>query len=171
VTLLDVMPPVWRELRVPSAVPLSTLHAILQIAVGWEDRHLHEWRVGDEYYDSDPESDADDEVSVTLAEVAPVDSMLHYTYDLGDGWEHLVEVLGVAPYDGTVRPVEVLAGAGACPPEDSGGPSGYAGLLAALDNPSDLDHEDAVLEFGDSLDPSFFDRGVVNRRLEALWRV
>ncbi|HET6874698.1 MAG TPA: plasmid pRiA4b ORF-3 family protein [Acidimicrobiales bacterium] len=171
VTLLDVTPPVWRLVRVPSAVPLSVVHAILQVAMGWEDRHLHEWRVGDDYYGPDPEDDdVEDDSSVTLAEVAPADSVLHYEYDLGDGWEHLVEVLSVDPYDGTVPPVAVLDGARAAPPEDCGGPTGYADLLAALDNPSDLDHADFVAAYGDRLDPEAFDRGLINRRLEAFWR-
>jgi hypothetical protein len=172
VTLLDVSPPVWRLLRVPSAVRLSVLHAIVQVAVGWEDRHLYEWRVGDTYYgpDDEEEEDVESDSSVTLAEVAPPDSVLHYTYDLGDGWEHLVEVVAVEPYDGSVPPVAVLDGARAAPPEDCGGPHGYEDLLSALDNPSDLDHEDAVTAFSDSIDPEAFDRGLINRRLEGFWR-
>jgi hypothetical protein len=172
VTLLDVSPPVWRLVRVPSAVPLSVLHAIVQVAMGWEDRHLYEWRVGDTYYgpDDEEEDDVEPDSSVTLAEVAPPDSVLHYTYDLGDGWEHLVEVVAVEPYDGTVPPVAVLDGARAAPPEDCGGPHGYEDLLSALDNPTDLDHEDAVTAFGDSIDPEAFDRGLINRRLEGFWR-
>jgi len=165
VTLLDVSPPVWRRLRVPSPVPLNVLHSILQVAMGWEDRHLYEWLIGEEYYDSD------DDASMVLGDVAPPDSVLHYTYDMGDGWEHLVEVLSVVPYDGSVAPVAVLDGARAAPPEDSGGSSGYAALLGALANPSDLDHEDAVAWVGDSLDPDYFDPAAINRRLEAFWRV
>lgn len=171
VTLLDVAPPVWRLVRVPSVVSLSALHSILQVAFGWEDRHLHEWRIGDVYYGPDPEDDeVEDESDVTLAELAPEDSAIRYDYDLGDGWEHLVEVVSVEPYDATVPPVAVLDGARAAPPEDSGGPSGYEHLLDALANPEDLDHEDAVIAFGDSIDPEAFDRALVNRRLEAFWR-
>ena len=134
--------------------------------MGWQDRHLHEWRVGEEYYD-----DESGEEEVILADVAPADSSFRYTYDLGDGWEHLVEVESIEPYDGSVPPVAVLDGARAAPPEDSGGPDGYEALLAALANPSDLDHEEAVVAYGDSLDPEAFDPGQINRRLEAFWRV
>jgi hypothetical protein len=163
---------VWRLVRVPSALPLSALHAIMQVALGWEDRHLHQWRVGDVYYGPDPEDDdVEDETEALLSDVAPEDSVLHYEYDFGDGWEHLVEVLSVQPYDGTVPPIAVIDGARAVPPEDCGGPSGYEHLLDALANPEDLDHEDAVLAFGDSLDPDFFDRNLLNRRLEAFWRL
>lgn len=164
VTLLDVSPPVWRLLRVPSVVPLSALHGIVQVAMGWEDRHLHEWRVGDDYYDDGEDAE------VILGDVAPADSALHYTYDFGDGWEHMVEVVSVDPYDATAPPILVLDGARAAPPEDCGGPSGYEGLLAALDNPSDLEHEELSLAFGDILDPEAFDRSLINRRLEMFWR-
>jgi hypothetical protein len=167
ITLLDVSPPVWRLLRVPSAVPLTVLHSILQAAMGWEDRHLHEWRVDDAYFGSEAD---DGEAAVILGEVAPVDSVLHYDYDLSDGWEHLVEVVAVLPYDGSVPPLAVLDGARAAPPEDCGGPAGYEHLLDALADPADLEHEEMVQAFGDSLDPAFFDPALVNRRLEPLWR-
>ena len=79
VTLLDVSPLVWRLLRVPSAVRLSVLHAVLQVAMGWEDRHLHQWRVGDDVYASADEEDwgedLADEATAVLGEIAGVDSV------------------------------------------------------------------------------------------------
>ena len=89
VTLLDVSPLVWRLLRVPSAVRLSALHTVLQVAMGWEDRHLHQWRVGDDVYASADEEDwgedLADEATAVLGEIAGVDSVFRYDYDLGDG--------------------------------------------------------------------------------------
>jgi hypothetical protein len=174
VTLLDVTPPVWRQIRVPSALPLSTVHAVIQIAFGWEDRHLHEWRVGETIYGlSDEDSwgeDLRDESTALLAAVAPVDSLLRYDYDFGDGWEHLVEVTAVVPYSGQVVPVACLAGARACPPEDCGGPFGYEHLLDALRDPDDAEHEDVVEWLGDHFDPAEFDMASVNNRLDQLWR-
>jgi hypothetical protein len=174
ITLLDVSPPVWRLVRVPSALPLSTVHAVVQIAFGWEDRHLHEWRAGDVTYGlSDEDSwgeDLADESSAILAEVAPADSMLRYDYDFGDGWEHLVEVVAVTPYDANVPPVACLAGARACPPEDCGGPLGYEHLIDAIRDPDDAEHDEMVLWAGEGFDPAAFDLDAVNQRLEQLWR-
>jgi hypothetical protein len=173
VTLLDVTPAVWRIVRMPSAIPLSVAHTALQVAMGWEDRHLHEWEVGEKSFGppgDDTDADLVDETEVLVGDVAPPDSSLLYIYDFGDYWEHMVEVLAVEPYDGTVPPLAVLEGARACPPEDCGGPHGYADLLAALDNPDDLEHADMVTAYGDYLDPDVFDRELVNRRLEQLWR-
>lgn len=174
VTLLDVSPPVWRLLRVPSAITLSTLHAVVQLALGWQDVHLHEWRLGDAVYGPPDEEDwgegLEDEAAAVLGEVVAADDVLRYDYDLGDGWEHLVEVVAVQPYDGTVRPVEVLDGARAAPPEDCGGPPGYEHLVDALADPDDPEHDEMVELFGDAFDPDWFDRPTLNRRLETLWR-
>lgn len=174
VTLLDVTPPVWRRLRVPSAVTLSVLHGILQAAFGWEERHLHEWRVGDRTYGLPDEDSWGEELhnegEAVLGEVAGADEVLHYDYDFGDGWEHLVEVVSVQPYDPSQPPVVVLDGARSAPPEDSGGPSGYEHLLDALADEADAEHEEVVARLGDSFDPEEFDRAAVNRRLEGLWR-
>jgi Plasmid pRiA4b ORF-3-like protein len=174
VTLLDVSPPVWRRLRVPSALPLSTVHAVIQLAFGWEDKHLHEWRAGDITYGlSDEDSwgeELADESSAILAEVAPLDAAIHYDYDFGDGWEHLVEVLSVSPYNADVPPVACLAGARACPPEDCGGPEGYEHLLDAYRDPDDAEHELAVEQMPEGWDPDEFDLRKVNADLEQLWR-
>jgi hypothetical protein len=174
VTLLDVTPPVWRLVRVPSALTLSGLHAVVQIVMGWEDIHLHEWRAEDRSFGPPDEEDwgeeMEDESTAVLAEVAPADSVLHYDYDFGDGWEHLIEVVAIEPYDATVPPVAVLDGARAAPPEDCGGPRGYEHLVDALADPDDPEHDDVVAAFGDAFDPDEFDRAAINRRLEPLWR-
>ncbi len=174
VTLLDVSPPVWRRLRVPSAVTLSALHSILQVAFGWHDAHLHEWRVGERTFGLSDEpswgEEIEDESAAVLGELAPADSVLHYDYDFGDGWEHLVEVVGVREFDPGEPPVAVLEGARAVPPEDCGGPEGYEHLLDALADDDDPEHEEMLDWVGDGFDPDGFDLQGTNRRLEGMWR-
>ena len=174
ITLLDVSPPIWRELRVPSVVTLRLLHQILQIAMGWEDRHLHEWRVGDITFGPPGEEtwgeELADESAVLLSEVAPADASIEYVYDLGDEWQHIVEVVAIERYDARVAPVACLGGARACPPEDIGGPPGYEHLLDALTDPDDSQHAELVELLGDSWAPEDFDADRVDRALEALWR-
>lgn len=46
VTLLGTDPPIWRRLRVPADLSLEQLHDVLQLAMGWEDCHMHEFRIG-----------------------------------------------------------------------------------------------------------------------------
>lgn len=174
VSLLDVSPPVWRRLRVPSELPLSVLHAILQAAFDWSGSHLWEWRIGERVYvPSDEPSwgeELADESLAVLGEVAPAGSAFVYAYDFADGWEHLVEVEHVADFDGRLPPVAVLDGSGATPPEGCGGPAGYEHLLDALADPADTEHAGALELLGEGYDSRAVDLAQLNRRLEMFWR-
>jgi hypothetical protein len=46
VTLLWTKPPIWRRLLVPATLTLAQLHDVLQLAMGWEDCHMHAFRIG-----------------------------------------------------------------------------------------------------------------------------
>ncbi len=45
VSLRDISPLIWRRLLVTSDTTIAHLHAILQTAMGWEDVHLHCFRI------------------------------------------------------------------------------------------------------------------------------
>jgi hypothetical protein len=45
VSLRAISPLIWRRLLVSSTTTISHLHAILQVAMGWEDVHLHRFRL------------------------------------------------------------------------------------------------------------------------------
>lgn len=47
VTLDEVEPAVIRTLEVPLDIRLNRLHFVLQVAFGWTDSHLWEFRAGD----------------------------------------------------------------------------------------------------------------------------
>ena len=49
ITLRDVRPPVWRRIRVGD-VTLDALHAAIQAAMGWDERHRYFFRIGDAWY-------------------------------------------------------------------------------------------------------------------------
>ena len=42
--------PIWRRLHVPADAKLDWLHAVLQVAMGWTNSHLHQFKVGEDYY-------------------------------------------------------------------------------------------------------------------------
>ena len=94
-------------------------------------------------------------------------SRLSYTYDMGDDWQHTVRrVATLSP--GADGPLFICTdGAGACPPEDCGGPWGYGGLLEALGDPDHPDHEELTQWAGGPIDPAAFGLGEANRRLGA----
>ncbi|MGQ0774767.1 MAG: plasmid pRiA4b ORF-3 family protein, partial [Pseudonocardiales bacterium] len=173
VTLAEVAdPPVWRRLLIPAAMPLSRLHDVIQTAMGWQDYHLHSFTDGNRSYGlPDPELAFTDERSVRFGDL-DLDRVIRYTYDFGDGWEH--EIVVEAP--GTAEPgrryPRCIGGGGACPPEDSGGPTGYERLREVLADPGDAEHDDMVMWMGlkhaSEFDPAAFDIELVNRRLVAL---
>ena len=169
VTLAGIRPPIWRRLLVPSDVTLARLHRILQAAMGWQDRHLHRFRVGAAASGDRvrrEEVSARGERTARLIEVAPSPAdRLRYEYDFGDGWEHDVVVEAMLPPEpGRHYPV-CVAGKRACPPEDCGGAWGYGGLLDAVGDPGHPAHAELVAWLGGPFDPEAFDLEGINRRL------
>ena len=47
---LEVEPSVWRRIVVPEGITMSDLAQILLAAMGWNNSHVHLFRVGDEAY-------------------------------------------------------------------------------------------------------------------------
>ena len=79
VVLMGTKPPIWRRLQVPGNANLGWLHAVLQVAMGWTNSHLHQFKAGGAFY-SDPrhhfaeyEGDPEilDESKVTLQQLVP----------------------------------------------------------------------------------------------------
>ena len=100
VELLDVRPVIWRQLRVPETLTFADLHRVLQVAMGWEDYHLHRFHV-EGVSNSDGGSWAGDtERTTRLADLAfrRGDAFV-YEYDFGDGWKHEVRVEAVLDGD------------------------------------------------------------------------
>lgn len=98
VTLLDVTPPIWRELLVPAELTLARLHECIQVAMGWTFSHLHEFDIGGRRYGEPDGWDTarpvarDSTVKLSTILARGIDRF-HYTYDFGDDWRHEI-VLG-----------------------------------------------------------------------------
>jgi hypothetical protein len=171
VTLRDVRPPIWRRLLVPGDTTLAKLHVILQMAMGWEDYHLHCFRIGKLRYGpadyEDVTADEIDESTVTLAEAFGEARKGIYDYDFGDSWEHEI-VLEKTTLTEPQNFAVCLTGKRACPPEDCGGVWGYANLLEAIADPSHEEHEEYLEWAGEDFDPEEFELDVVNVHLKGL---
>ncbi|HOU89777.1 MAG TPA: plasmid pRiA4b ORF-3 family protein [Polyangiaceae bacterium] len=136
-----------------------SVHYALQLAMGWENSHLHMFTIGKRRY-GPPDAvegsrDLEDESAHLLQDVAKRGTSFLYRYDYGDSWEHDVEVQRVSPSAKPVVP-RCLAGARACPPEDCGGAPGYAHLLAALADPKHDDHAEMLEWVPKGFDPERF---------------
>jgi hypothetical protein len=92
--------------------------------------------------------------------------VFRYDYDFGDGWEHDVRVVGRTAADGP----HCLDGERACPPEDCGGPHGYARLLEVLADPAHPEHAEVADWLGRPLEPEAFDPEAVDLALRAMPR-
>jgi hypothetical protein len=174
IELLEVVPLVWRRVLVPDQWTLASLHHYLQWVIGWTDSHAHEFGVGAGLLAPDwwiREAGSDEEVSryrderrVSVAAVASelgARGEFEYRYDMGDGWEHRIVI-----ESSTIRdpPLPIcVAGENACPPEDVGGPHGYAEFLEILGDRQHERHDDMVRWIGGVFDPKGFDLNRINR--------
>jgi len=167
VVLLGPKPPLWRQLQVPGDASLGWLHAVIQVAMGWTNSHLHQFKLGDFCY-SEPrynlaEFEGDpavrDERKFTLQQLAPrAKDTLRYEYDLGDSWQHEITVTKILRRDNdAATTAHCLDGARACPPEDCGGIRGYADLLKILKKPKHPEHQSMKEWLGRPFDAEAFD--------------
>src|SRR5690606_6570539 len=94
-----------------------------------------------------------------------------YVYDFGDNWTHQLTVEKIVSAEAGVRYPRCVAGQGACPPEDVGGPWGYEEFQAALTDPSHPEHDERLEWAGGPFDPHHFDLAEADRALQWLaWR-
>lgn len=138
ITLTGADPLVWRQVLVPRDILLSDLHAVIQIAMGWEDDHLHEYVVGKKRYAMPVEDSMGlgepsvNEEIVRLNGVAKPNAKFTYIYDFGDSWAHEVLIEAEVEASSAKRTAQCIQGANACPPEDCGGVFRYLNMLNIL---------------------------------------
>jgi hypothetical protein len=176
VTLRDIRPPIWRRIQVWEDTPLSQLHTILQIVMGWEDYHLHEFVIGRRVYSVPDPDDAMnerkvfDESRVRLGEVVPrVGTEFAYLYDFGDSWEHDLILEVILLPETTAQYPTCIDGKRRTPPEDVGGVPGYEEYLAVLADPESEEHGN-MLQWRGPFDPEAFAPAQVNQGLGKKFR-
>jgi hypothetical protein len=172
-------PPVWRLLLVADNITFDEFHEVIQIAFGWDNYHLYQF--SPKGYGSTPlimpahpdieEEDADDSEITELSEIftKPKQTFL-YIYDFGDDWKHQITLEKIS--DETLTAPVCIDGKGACPPEDCGGPWGYANLLEILADPGNPEYGDMrewlCLDEDEQFDVNAFDIDEVNLELKLM---
>jgi hypothetical protein len=176
VTLLHIhKPPVWRRLAVASCATLYQLHHAINDAFEWDDMHLHSFKIGYEGFSTDfdgrPLEGERQGRRYTLESVVYSQGQTFmYTYDFGDDWEHKIvvesldcnsSIKGLEDSDNP-RVAYCLAGRGASPPEDVGGPWGFARLKEAMADPTNPENVETCEHYAENWDiedwdPKVFD--------------
>jgi hypothetical protein len=176
VTLDNTHPPIWRRILTPGNTTLLKLHDILQIVMGWEDYHLHMYRIEGLIYGNPADDEygdlgTQDEAKYQLSQVINGEGQqFTYEYDFGDSWNHTLLVEKILPPEEGVRYPLCLKGKRACPPEDVGGVWGYANFLEAIRDPTHDEHEEYLVWIGGEFNPEDFDLEEINTRLRRMGR-
>ncbi len=167
ITLKRISPAIWRRIEVPTNINLDDLSRIILRAMGWYGGHLMSFEIGRNEFFGDKESAH--EFGGILMSKARLDKYLtttkqkaKFTYDFGDDWEHDVLLEKILDAEAGIKYPRCTAGKRHCPPEDCGGPWGYAGILEALKDPEKPENEELLEWVGDDFDPEAFDLEGVN---------
>jgi len=162
IELNDSDPLIWRVVEVPTSITLKVLHDIVQVTMGWLDYHLWEIVITGQTYGLPMDADlgaAPRKVAsrTRLRDVlSPGATMIDYTYDFGDNWEHRLVVNDVRHGDPGGAYPRFVAGERDGPPEDCGGIPGFYEMLEARADPAHPDHAE-ISEWLDEYDPEALD--------------
>ena len=172
-------PPIWRRVLIPQGITFETLHQMIQTAFCWSDCHLFEFefrtmgiRVTDDRLEEEFSMPGTVSGSTVIDELVADTKKFTYTYDLGDNWEHTIEVEKILEED-TEPYARVVKYKGDVIPEDCGGIYGYYHLLDILADPKKLEELKAengidYLEWAGNQGMGTYDVELVNEKLKAL---
>jgi len=180
ITIQDIEPPIWRRILLPLDLNLAQLHEVIQAAFAWTDSHLHQFIIGGLVYGA-PEFNEDYQDERRTFEAAEVrlrdfntyhvrDPSFLYEYDFGDDWIHRIEIEGLIPRDEDLKHPLCIAGERHRPPEDVGGPPGYAEFLEAWHDKTHEYHRRYRTWAGRSFNPERFDIEVTNKLIRSALR-
>lgn len=136
-------PTVWRRLLVKDNIFFADLAEIILHAMGWGGFHL--WCFSFKPYDPFPSigiptTESPFDTTTHDARDVRINEFLHagnkkmvFTYDFGDDWIHTITLEKVLDDTEPQDTPLCIKAQGCCPPEDCGGPWGYADLKTALE--------------------------------------
>ncbi len=151
-----------------STITFLDLHHIIQIAMGWKNSHLFEFKVGDYiigFDDNDaPENVADASKVMCDTLFTKTGEKFSYLYDFGDGWDHTVEVEQLLEKTEGQQYPACIEGEMNCPPEDCGGIPGFQYILKVLKDKHDPEYKD-MRTWAGRYNSQKFNREKINREL------
>lgn len=136
-----------RRIIVPADIEFRRLHKVLQSVFNWKNCHLYDFTIFDDndgvavarlvLFEEDLEYDENATLikERTLSEFFPEHKHMIYIYDLGDNWEHEIQLVRVIEEHDKESPY-LLEARGQTPPEDVGGIGGFMSFHEIMLNPS-----------------------------------
>ncbi len=142
ISIKGIQKHISRKVEVPCNFTLHSLHLVIRAAMGWQNCHLYEFKIGDKIFTRNPEKIPvfpelpgfpvyEDSESTYINEIVLMgnSTKIVYIYDFGDEWLHTVKIERVIPAVKDVYYPRCVAGKRACPPEDSRGIYSYSHML------------------------------------------
>ena len=133
-------PPIWRRVLIPADFNLVQLHQVIQISMGWENCHLHEFTIKGKRYAQKFDKEFEmylqevlDASKFKIKDLVKEKNIFSYCYDFGDNWDHKI-IVEKAIEDSEFTVPFCIKTVGACPPEDCGGIQGFYYNLEVLAN-------------------------------------
>ena len=171
-------PLIWRRVQFYKNITFFELHHIIQIAMGWENHHLYEFkiegfRIGEIYEDERLEGyGTDSQYDCRTTKISDVitdkGETFQYVYDFGDYWKHTLEVEDDFDYSGDAIYPLCLAGEMACPLEDSGGIYGHYQNLEILKDKKHPEYKDTKKWIPKDYTPEKLDLEKINKQLDKI---
>jgi len=144
-----------RVLAMPVNYSVYEFHIALQRLFSWKDYHLHKFCAYDQYENNlimdkceddlefGPEEEEELERQTTVSDLLKKAEKLTYYYDFGDGWETTIKLVRIDKDATDVIP-KCIAAVGDSPPEDVGGPYGFAEMQKIISAPEHEDYEQTL---------------------------
>jgi hypothetical protein len=156
---------VWRRVLVPREWKLADLHKLIQITLDWNNTYRHHFflegsgKSGLELLDD----------KIKILEICD-QGISELQYEYGTKWN--IKVIILSPYQPEKNEtIRCVAGEGASPPENIGGPLRFRKILNAIEGGGEMEKQTALHELGREFDPELFDLENCNRKIEAAYSV
>lgn len=167
ISLKGIKPTIWRRIQVPETYTFWDLHVAIQDAMGWEDYHLHEFRMmNPDVVENVKIGYPDGEYGMLILKgweqwisdyFSMGNSLAEYIYDFGDNWKHIIRLERIITRSKKIDYPVCIAGERACPPEDCGSYRGYENFLKAISDPNHEQHKELLTWIGGEFDAEHFD--------------
>jgi hypothetical protein len=168
---------VWRRLMLPASSALEELHRIIQRVFGWQSSGTYRFTLGNSLKnyrvfqtEKSPEKDAFSRFGPPLdlnTRIRDLEDqgVMEFLYEYGSKWTVKIILLSRHEEAEEAQGARCVAGAGAAPPEDIGGPLRFRKFLSALNRGGEDEKKEALEKLGENFDPDAFDLEACNKSL------